>query len=174
MNFFYIFIFFLIKCCIAIYGFVFIFKNMIYYSPLWILYSIYFSFIIMKFKNEIINFNPIKMEKNNKYSKIDGEAVINDKIKSFSYGLIISSLFSFLFAGGINSFLLSILYFCSINNIFLSFEESSFIVFIFIIFCYFMLLMISNFFNVLQFVMFCLHYLFLFFNFSLSVLLTIV
>ena len=93
-------VYLIIFLVLFIIGFFYIIKNEIYYSPLWILYSKQLSFIIL-------NCYKIILKMNENYEM---------QLKYFSYGLLTSSLFSFLTSGGINSILLSTSFFALTNN----------------------------------------------------------
>ena len=147
-------VYLIIFLVLFIIGFFYIIKNEIYYSPLWILYSKQLCFIIL-------NFYKIILKMNENYEM---------QLKYFSYGLLTSSLFSFLTSGGINSILLSTSFFALTNNFLMFLKEDSHLIYFFIIFAYLVLSLTANFFNSTYFIFFCLHYLLLFDNFNKYVL----
>ena len=79
-------------------------------------------------------------------------------MKFFSYGIISSALFIFFISGGINSFLFTVIFFLILNNNLLILEEKNIQIYnLFLNFCYFILSLRANFFNLSYFLIFFLH-----------------
>ena len=119
-------------------------------------------FINMKEKDNDQIFNDIddKTEINNEYKNEDNKLQNNiTKVKCFSYGLILSALFTFFISGGINSFLFIILFCLIINNNFLILKEKNLLIeYIFIIFCYSILSLRANFIDLIYTIIFFVNY----------------
>ena len=106
-----------------------------------------------------INVNDEKMV--NKINENKDNENFDDMIKKmnfFSYGVISSALVTFFISGGINSFLFTIIFFLVLNNNLLILEEKNIYIYhAFINFCYFVLSLRANFFNLSYFLIFFLH-----------------
>ena len=144
---------------LIIFVFLYIFYNMLQEICI-SLFMIY----LLEFLNILIN--NINMKKQENEDMIENNNVekkkINEKysnIKFFSYGMILSGLFTFFISGGINSFIFILLLNLIINtNFFILKEENTHVHYIFIIFCYIILSLRANFFNLVYFIIFCVEY----------------
>ena len=133
---------------------------------LFIIYLLEFLNILINFKNmnedsdsfDSNKDNSNNIEKQNDIKQKDTNQK-NSNIKFFSYGVVLSGLFTFFISGGINSFIFIILLNLIINTNFYIFkEENIHIRYIFIIFCYIILSLRANFFNLVYLIIFCVEY----------------
>ena len=163
------------KKCIYLF-FVYLFFSLIIFVFFYIFYNMFqeicislFIIYLLEFLNILINFknmnedsdsfdsnkhNSNNIEKQNDIKQKDTNQK-NSNIKFFSYGVVLSGLLTFFISGGINSFIFIILLNLIINTNFYIFkEENIHIRYIFIIFCYIVLSLRANFFNLVYFIIF--------------------
>jgi len=167
------------KKCIYLF-FVYLFFSLIIVVFFYIFYNMFqeicislFIIYLLEFLNILINFknmnedsdsfdsnkdNSNNIEKQNDIKQKDTNQK-NSNIKFFSYGVVLSGLLTFFISGGINSFIFIILLNLIINTNFYIFkEENIHIRYIFIIFCYIILSLRANFFNLVYLIIFCVEY----------------
>ena len=162
-SFFTYFIFYLIDLILFLYN---LYNSLIdeicisFFMLLWLqLLKNFISLFIENMEEKLENISKIKNEGDNQLQTKNNIQNKIAKAKYFSYGLILSGLFTFFISGGINSFLFIILFCLIINNNFFILKEKNLVIqYLFIIFCYSILSLRANFIDLTYTIIFFVNY----------------
>ena len=162
-SFFTYFIFYLIDLILFLYN---LYNSLIdeicisFFMLLWLqLLKNFISLFIENMEEKLENISKIKNEGDNQLQTKNNIQNKIAKAKYFSYGLILSGLFTFFISGGINSFLFIILFCLIINNNFFILKEKNLVIqYLFIIFCYSILPLRANFIDLTYTIIFFVNY----------------